>query len=113
MPASQQVPWGRLIRFVSAEDDSICYGDAVVPNADFDIGLPENLSSLQARIITGDPLTADCTVTDKIVRVKRLLGPLTYRQIPSVHCIGGNYLSHRTYRTRLAYIPAAAPSSAS
>lgn len=95
MTAHRKVPWDRLIRFVDAEDNAIHYGDAVVPDEDFDIGLPENLSSLKAKIITGDPLTADCKVTDRVVNVKKLLGPLTYRQVPSVQCIGGNYLSHR------------------
>ncbi|EXJ74311.1 uncharacterized protein A1O5_02607 [Cladophialophora psammophila CBS 110553] len=94
MTTTRNVPWDRLIRFVSAEDDAIYYGDAVVPDEDFDIGLPQNLSSLTAKIIVGSPLTADCVITDKIVKVKTLLGPLTYRQIPSVQCIGGNYLSH-------------------
>ncbi|KAJ9612956.1 hypothetical protein H2200_002897 [Cladophialophora chaetospira] len=88
------VPWSRLIRFVSAEDNEIYFGDAVVPDDDFDIGLPENLPSLKARIIKGDALSSTCTVTDKTVQVKKLLGPLTTKMVPSIRCIGGNYLSH-------------------
>lgn len=94
MSSPPAVPWARLVRFISEEDDQIYYGDAEVPDEDFDIGLPGNVGSWEARIITGDPLTADCSLTDKKVKVKRLLGPLTYRQIPSAQCIGGNYLSH-------------------
>ena len=96
MAQTLKVPWTRLIRFISTEDDAPYNGDAIVPDEDFDIGLPENLSSLTARIITGNPLSPDCKVTDKVAKVKKLLGPLTYRQVPSVLCIGGNYLSHRT-----------------
>ena len=88
------VPWKRLIRFHSAEDDQVYFGDAIVPNDDFDIGLPENLHSLEAKIITGDPLSPECKVTDKVVRVKQLLGPLTTKMVPAIRCIGGNYLSH-------------------
>ena len=91
------VPWSRLIRFVSAEDEQIYYGDAVVPSNDFDIGLPANLSSLKARVITGNPISANCKVTDKVVGVKKLLGPLTPDTVPAVRCIGGNYLTHREH----------------
>jgi hypothetical protein len=92
-----KVPWSRLIRFVSAEDGQTYYGDAVVPSNDFDIGLPANLPLLQARVITGNPISADCEVTDKVVSVKKLLGPLTSETVPAVRCIGGNYLSHREH----------------
>lgn len=105
MAHPHKVPWARLVRFVSAEDDETYYGDAVVPSEDFDIGLPENLSSLTAKIVTGDPLKRDCKVTDKVVKVKKLLGPLTYRQVPSVLCIGGNYLSHRMSLDLLYIVP--------
>lgn len=88
------VPWKRLVRFVSTDDDQIYFGDAIVPDDDFDIGLPENLPKLKAKIITGDPLSSTCTVTDKVVQVKKLVGPLLPKQVPSIRCIGGNYLSH-------------------
>ena len=92
-----KVPWSRLIRFVSTEDGQTYYGDAVVPSNDFDIGLPANLSLLKARVITGKPISADCEVTDKVVSVKKLLGPLTSETVPAVRCIGGNYLTHREH----------------
>ena len=101
-----KVPWKRLIRFERFEDDSICYGDAIVPDEDFDVGLAENLASLSARVITGDPLTPGCKVTDEVVKVKKLLGPLTYDQIPSVLCIGGNYVSHREFDENILEITA-------
>ena len=91
---SVNVPWSRLIRFVSAEDDQIHFGDVIVPSPDFDIGLPANASSLRAKLITGDPLSSDCKVTDQVVEVKKLLGPLTPGMVPAVRCIGGNYETH-------------------
>ena len=94
MTSPQKVPWARLIRFVNAEDEQVYFGDAMVPDDDFDIGAPCSLNSLTAKIITGDPLTSTCKVTDQVVKVKRLLGPLEYQMVPSIRCIGGNYLSH-------------------
>ncbi|OAL36451.1 hypothetical protein AYO20_04347 [Fonsecaea nubica] len=98
MAAPSKVPWTRLIRFISAEDgdDQIYFGDAIVPTADFDIGDPANHASLTARVVTGDPLLPTCQVTDRVLRVKKLLGPLTYKMVPSIRCIGGNYVSHQT-----------------
>ncbi|OAP56445.1 hypothetical protein AYL99_09624 [Fonsecaea erecta] len=90
-----RVPWSRLIRFISAEDDQIYFGDAIVPDdADFDIGDPANHASLTAKVVTGDPLLPTCQVTDRVLHVKKLLGPLTYKMVPCIRCIGGNYVSH-------------------
>lgn len=83
------VPWDGLIRFVSVEDDQIYFGDAIVPDDDFDIGLPENFSALKAKFITGNLLSSSCTVKNKAVKVKKLLGPLMTKTIPSIRCIGG------------------------
>lgn len=90
-----KVPWSRLIQFVSEDDGQTYYGDAIVPSDDFDVGLPANLPSLKARVIVGDPLSANCNVTDEVLGVKKLIGPLSSKSVPAVRCIGGNYLSHR------------------
>lgn len=87
------VPWSRLIRFVG-EDEQIYFGDAIVPDADFDVGAAINLPSLKAKMITGNPLSTDCIVTDKVMKVQKLLGPLTSSMVPAVRCIGGNYAAH-------------------
>jgi hypothetical protein len=88
------VPWSRLIRFISAEDDLIHFGDVVAPSLDFDVGAKENSGSLTAKLIHGDPLSCDCIVTEGEVKVKKLLGPLTREMVPALRCIGGNYASH-------------------
>jgi hypothetical protein len=89
------VPWSHLIRFVG-EDQQIYFGDAIVPDADFDVGAATNLSSLKAKVITGNPLSIDCIVMDKVLKVQKLLGPLTSSMVPAVRCIGGNYAAHCT-----------------
>jgi hypothetical protein len=95
--APPEVPWSYLIRFVSAKDNGIHFGDVIMPSTDFDIGLPANLPLLEAKIIIGNPLTSDCKVTDEVVKVKKLLGPLTPDTVRAVRCIGGNYATHCTY----------------
>lgn len=89
------VPWNRLVRFVAEEDDSIHYGDAIVPSREFDVGSPKNISLLKAYAITGNPFATNCAVTDTVLTVKVLLGPLTSDTVPAVRCIGGNYAHHR------------------
>ena len=89
------VPWSRLIRFIGEEDGLIHFGDAIAPVHDFDIGARQNVLSLKAKVISGDPFKPDCQVTDKILNVKRLLGPLTSDTVPALRCIGGNYEGHR------------------
>lgn len=90
-----KVAWSRLIRFVGA-DGNIHFGDAITPNADFDVGAPANLPFLTARIVIGDPLSPNCVVTSQVMKVKQLLGPLTSSMVPAVRCIGGNYAAHCT-----------------
>ena len=78
IPASRP-PWSHLIRFQSASSDTILFGDAILDNDSTDIGAA---SPLKAKLIKGDPLSADCVVTEEIVEVKRLLGPLTRKMVP-------------------------------
>jgi hypothetical protein len=78
-----------------SEDGQTYFGDAIVPNSDFDIGAPANLSLLKVKLITGNPLSFDCQVTDIFMKVQKLLGPLTSSMVPAVRCIGGNYGAHR------------------
>lgn len=89
-----QITWSRLIRFMSEEDDCIHFGDAVLSPGIEGIYDVEEPLSLQARIITGNPLKKDYKVAKKLTPVKRLLGPLTPELVPDIRCIGGNYASH-------------------
>lgn len=88
------VPWSHLIRFTATGSNDVQFGDAVVDSEEADIGLSAKESKLKAKLIKGDPLSPDCQVTDEVVEVGKLLGPLTPRMVPSVRCIGLNYLKH-------------------
>ncbi|ROW10924.1 hypothetical protein VMCG_01019 [Cytospora schulzeri] len=88
--------WQRLIRFV-ATDGGIYYGEPLMPSPDFDMGSTTEDTQLQAKVIQGEDLydTSGVTkVTDKIVTVKKLLGPLAPRDVPILRCIGLNYAKH-------------------
>lgn len=92
--SSLVVPWDRLIRFVSASDGSIKYGEPLISDSDADnISVLASEGVLEARVLAGcDPLAV--IATDKIERVARLLGPLDVENVPIIRCIGLNYKSH-------------------
>ncbi|QKX55386.1 uncharacterized protein TRUGW13939_02479 [Talaromyces rugulosus] len=88
--------WQRLIRFV-ATDGRLLYGEPVLPHPNFDLGETVEETKLQAYVIVGEDLydtSGATTVTDEVVTVKELLGPLTPKSVPILRCIGLNYLTH-------------------
>lgn len=90
------VAWERLIRFV-AEDGHVLYGEPILPSPDFDLGTTPEDTKLQARLIKGDDLydtTGKTVVSDEVVTVKKLLGPLAQADIPILRCVGLNYAKH-------------------
>ncbi|KAK1857026.1 fumarylacetoacetate hydrolase family protein [Colletotrichum chrysophilum] len=90
------VPWKRLIRFV-ADDGRILRGEPILPNDDFDLGNTTEDTKLQAKVIQGSDIydtTGQLQVTDEIVTVKKLLGPLTPEDVPILRCVGLNYATH-------------------
>lgn len=90
------VAWERLIRFV-ADDDRVLRGEPILPSPDFDLGLTTEETKLQAKVIQGDNIydtTGKTTVTDEIVTVKKVLGPLTASDVPVLRCVGLNYSKH-------------------
>ena len=95
MSSPFDAPWLHLIRFVSAHDGKIHFGDAILADG-LDISeLHSSSTTMKAMLIEGDPLSADCVVLhNEIVSVKKLLGPLTPQMVPSIRCIGMNYASH-------------------
>lgn len=89
--------WTHLIRFES--NGSVHYGDAVFPpdtKPDDVVSIAES-GQLRAKVVEGDPLSHQATVTDKEVSVEKLLGPLTRDQVPIIRCIGLNYMKHSMY----------------
>jgi hypothetical protein len=55
------------------------------------------VDGLRAKIITGNPFSESCLVTERISEVKTLLGPLTRHDVPTTRCIGLNYAKHSTF----------------
>ncbi|PNP78671.1 hypothetical protein FNYG_08017 [Fusarium nygamai] len=91
-----KVAWQRLIRFVST-DGRVLRGEPILPNPDFDLGDTNEETKLQARVIEGDDLydtTGATRVTDEVVTVKTLLGPLVASDVSILRCVGLNYATH-------------------
>ncbi|KAK1579951.1 uncharacterized protein LY79DRAFT_592542 [Colletotrichum navitas] len=90
------VAWTRLIRFV-AKDGRVLRGEPILPNDEFDLGDTTEETSLRAKVISGSDIydtSGETKVTDEVVVVKRLLGPLTPEDVPILRCIGLNYATH-------------------
>lgn len=90
------VAWERLIRFV-AEDGRVLRGEPILPTPDFDLGTVTEETRLQARVIRGDDMydtTGETAVTDEVVTVRKLLGPLAQSDVPILRCVGLNYAKH-------------------
>ncbi|KAI7876442.1 hypothetical protein K492DRAFT_239737 [Lichtheimia hyalospora FSU 10163] len=90
---SSPVVWNRLIRFVDTNDKTY-YGEPIVPfdNVTVDQLLADG--TLEAKVITGDPLTESAVITDQVVKVAKLLAPLAQTDIPIIKCVGLNYKAH-------------------
>ncbi|KAJ6179283.1 hypothetical protein N7519_009744 [Penicillium mononematosum] len=90
------LPWKRLIRFI-ATDGRTLRGEPILPTPTTDLGFITESDSLQARVIEGDDLydtTGKTRVTDEIVSVKTILGPLAQADVPILRCVGLNYAKH-------------------
>ncbi|KZL70518.1 fumarylacetoacetate hydrolase family protein [Colletotrichum tofieldiae] len=88
--------WKRLIRFV-AEDGRVLRGEPILPNDEFDLGNTTEETKLKAKVIAGSDLydkSGKTKVTDEVVVIKKLLGPLTPEDVPVLRCIGLNYATH-------------------
>ena len=87
---SFKMAWERLIRFVG-EDDSVHYGEPTVSASELDLLAQQG--QLMANELSGsDPFS--CEPTGKVLKVKKLLGPLVSSNVPIVRCIGLNYIKH-------------------
>lgn len=86
--------WKRLIRFV-AHDDKIYRGEPLVSDAEYDVGkLALQGKTIKAKVIEGGNIFGDAVVTEKVLEVKKLLGPLTEEEVPIIKCVGLNYMKH-------------------
>ena len=95
-----KVSWDRLIRF-QAVDGRILRGQPILPAGDFDLGFTQEEDGIEAKVIIGDDMydtTGKTKVSDEIVKVKKLLGPLAPGDVPILRCVGLNYAKHSQYR---------------
>lgn len=68
--------WDRIIRFV-AKDGQIYRGEPIISGPSYDVGKEfANGKTIKAKVVTGN-IFSDAKVTDEILEVKELLGPLT------------------------------------
>jgi len=84
------------VRFIAADGRTL-NGEPIVPSTDFDIGVEAEKGGLKAKVIEGIDIydtTGQTKVTDEVVEVKKLLGPLSQSQVPLVRAIGLNYAKH-------------------
>ena len=91
-----KLSWERLIRFI-ATDGRLHVGEPILPSPDYDLGDVTEASKLQAKVISGEDIydtTGKTKVTDEVVTVKKMLGPLAQRDVPSLRCVGLNYAKH-------------------
>jgi hypothetical protein len=99
------VVWQRLIRFV-ATDGRKLRGKPILPHHNFDLGTTTASTKLQAKIIVGDDIydtTGKTKVTEEIVTVKELLGPLAREDVPILRCVGLNYAKHSMWNLNFEY----------
>lgn len=91
--------WDRLVRYVSARDGSIRYGDPVLagdPKA-ADIDALARAGELEVQVLEGSVKDAGLfglKGTGERDVVGTLLGPLTPADVPIVRCVGLNYKTH-------------------
>jgi hypothetical protein len=91
--------WDRLIRFISTDGREL-RGEPILPSADFDVGTTTEETGLTAKVIdvaNGDIFAAETKVTDEVVTVKKLLGPVTTDEVPIIRCIGLNFIKHSKF----------------
>jgi hypothetical protein len=94
-----KVVWERLIRFVAA-DGRVLRGEPIMPSPDFDLGNTTEHTGLQAKVILGSDIydtTGKTKVSNEIVMVKKLLGPLAQEDADILRCVGLNYAKHSKF----------------
>lgn len=83
--------WKRFIKFID-DKDQVRLGDPLVESAEELLEALKN-GSLKADELIGQDFTT-ATATGKIVNVKKLIGPLTPKDVPIIRCVGLNYARH-------------------
>lgn len=87
--------WDRLVRYVSAKDGQVHYGE---PIADTEADIDELAASgaLRVKLLEGSNAIS-ATPTGDEDQVKKLLGPLVPNEVPIIRCTGLNYKTHSEF----------------
>jgi len=91
--ASKLIAWDRLVRYVSASDGTVKYGQPILDSPDVDVAALAKEGKLEVYVAEGsNPLAAQPgSLKDQ---VKSLLGPFRVEDVPIIRCIGLNYKTH-------------------
>lgn len=96
--AEPLVHWNRLVRYVSAKDGIIRFGEPILASDDADIDQLASEGSLRVKVFEGaTPLTARPSPHAEEEQVGTLLGPLAPEHVPILRCVGLNYRTHSEY----------------
>jgi 2-keto-4-pentenoate hydratase/2-oxohepta-3-ene-1,7-dioic acid hydratase in catechol pathway len=91
--ASKLVAWDRLVRYVSASDGTVKYGQPILESPDVDVAALAKEGKLEVHVAEGDNPLAARPGSQKD-QVKSLLGPFRVEDVPIIRCIGLNYKTH-------------------
>jgi hypothetical protein len=94
--------WDRLVRYVSAKDGKVKYGEPIVSDEKPDIDDLAQKGQLKVKVLEG-PSPIEAAPTGEEDEVKQLLGPLTPKDVPIVRCVGLNYSTHSKSITSITF----------
>lgn len=94
--------WDRLVRYISAKDGAIRYGEPIVSDSKPDIDALAQGGKLEVNVLAG-PTPVEAKPNGEKDTVKQLLGPLTPGDVPIVRCVGLNYKTHSMCPTRFIF----------
>lgn len=98
--------WRKLIRF-EADDGRILRGEPISQNnGSVDLGLVSAEDRIQAKVLVGEDIydtTGIAHLTNEIVNVVKILGPLTAAEVPILRCVGLNYAKHSSSYSYIHY----------
>lgn len=91
--ASKLIAWDRLVRYVSASDGTVKYGQPILDSPDVDVAALAEEGKLEVHVAEGENPLAARPGSQKD-QVKSLLGPFRVEDVPIIRCIGLNYKTH-------------------
>lgn len=91
--ASKLIAWDRLVRYVSASDGTVKYGQPILDSPDVDVAALAEEGKLEVLVAEGENPLAARPGSQKD-QVKSLLGPFRVEDVPIIRCIGLNYKTH-------------------